>query len=685
MGYQLVWRHRWLLLGAVALPLVPALLIGTVVDLIWTGGATTIVNGSLVSASHAGPAAWAALIALVLGWGLAVMSGVVVVAGAQRGVLVRPAQAVRAGLRRIRGLTLVLVGMIVTGFFLTFLLASVAVIFGGLGVAVLVVGLVAVAFLLCRMLFALPMLVLEPDRDALAEAFGVTRRRVLPTAGAFLLGAVAATWLVTIVLAQGKSMITRGMGLDGPAAIAVSTALSIGSDAWVVIVTAVQAAVLAAAYLQRRTGDLSEPEADVGRIDAHLRVVAGSAPTGGQPMVAVLVVALPALVAAAVTLWNPYGAVHAKTRVAESLLDVRHATWPGDTSPVFASGHMVYDCADDGCARTDWRLLGNWRPWDDGAAFDDDGVLISATAMSRNIVMQRCAPGQACERAAVFGSPTMGADLHQPSLAVGAAPDGTVWLASALDGEGEIGPVPEVQLALTRCADWTCSDRVTTQFGTVEAWPPDGLDPFSDASLGDEWGLDEQPSPPSSRVLTVDTDLDGRPVVAFRGGAEVWLGTCTPDDCTSPRLERHLSIGRNVLPLGTVDDGALSWSDSGQLDLCVREQCMNSSLPGVPPATPLGELALKVTPVGLLALVAEPVSPPGFHVTFGDGAPPEQWLTSLIHCRDLLCEDSSRMPLTYDDEPPQATAMLVGADRRVFVRTSGSGEGTTITLRLPGE
>ncbi|HEX6327110.1 MAG TPA: hypothetical protein VFZ72_11130 [Jiangellaceae bacterium] len=86
-----------------------------------------------------------------------------------------------------------------------------------------------------------------------------------------------------------------------------------------------------------------------------------------------------------------------------------------------------------------------------------------------------------------------------------------------------------------------------------------------------------------------------------------------------------------------------------------------------------------------LLLVAEPVSPPGFHVTFGDGAPPEQWLTSLIHCRDLLCEDSSRMPLTYEDEPPQATALLVGADRRVFVRTSGSGEGTTITLRLPGQ
>jgi hypothetical protein len=694
----LLWPHRWRLLVATVLALVPALFANVLIDAISTGGAATIVNGAVVTLGPDGPGAALGVVLLVLGWSVAIAGGAVIAVGGLRGISIGPIQALRVTLRRLPTVVMHVVVLAVVGLILAIAVSMISSVGGVIGVVFFLAGLVAVGVLACRILLGLPRVILEPDAPV-AFLLSFTKGRVVQTAGVLLAVGFLAPWLATVVLSAIGSAIARNVVIDGAAwTVPAAIALAVG-QVWLVAVVTFQSAVLAVVYLRPRMGSVSAADVNVGHVDAQLRTIAGLAsPAPLRGLVALL--AVPALLSAGIALWNPYGAVHVHAYPGQSLSDVRHVGWPEGRPPVLASGHVIYDCVDEACRNVEWRLgQENWMPWDDGASIDAQGNLIAANAIGDDIDVQHCALDGTCRRATV-PLPNTHQGLPQPLVAVASGHEDELWLAVAtdltehVDDEVDTGDQPaEVEVALIRCTDWTCSDQRWTELGTVQAWLDDDLDPFGDPWLerwDAEWGIewdaeweirdDHQEAP----RLSVHVDGDGHPVVGFRNAHELWLGSCEPPTCTSPQLERHFSLGRSTIALGGVSDGGLGWTVDGQLRRCADEMCADGWLPDVPPGRVLGPGAVQVTRHGLFAVVAQPEAEVGLHLSIGDGADlPQRWLTLLVHCGDLLCASPQRYPLGYVDDYARGAVLLVHDDGRVVVRQSTSTGGTSMTLRMP--
>lgn len=684
-GYGLVWRLRRPLAVTVGPALATALALHAVVGLIWTGDAVAIVDGWLLTSGTTGPALLVSAV-LVVGWAIAITVGVAVTG---RFLLENPPEATDVGTRREPGpsvsphwrairaaagqIGLVVVPAIGGGVAGLLILGALVTPLNEFGIVVFAAGLLAIAMAIARLLFCIAATVLDSE-TTIADLFAITRDHAWATAGAFLIGGVGIPWGATALL----SAIRDGLAEHGGTTLVmVLTGLA---DLWLVIVVMIQAGLLTTGYLYTREMP-SVVDERLGTDDAgrHHRIRTRTS------VAAIALIALPALVSAGVTWWNPYDAVDVTSEPNGGIWRARYAVWPDDGHPAFADDTVIEDCMDITCSDTRWRTPAH--PLDLGAAFMSDGTLVSALGqwIDGRILLQRCSI-ETCEEEWISSD---GRGVDSALLAVAAADDGTVWLAEARDvtehqdEQGTDGPPHEqAELALTRCTDWTCAERSTTSLGKVDASIGAAGGVFGGSMFDDSSGAEQAGRvfsyPP--RQLTAGLDDEGKPLLMFRGRGSVWLGTCDPGDCASPRLIRHSQPLDRVIPLGDAEEGVLGWSANGQLMSCVDLTCDSGDdwIPGIPPATPLGDMAVQLTPHGLLAVVVEPAPAAGVQITIG-GEPAQQWLTSLIQCTNVSCEDATTIPLSMTDDHPSRAVILTRDDGRVLVLTINEA----ISLRLP--
>ncbi|GIG02795.1 hypothetical protein [Catellatospora citrea] len=252
------WRG---LLTVAAAALVPALVAREVIGMFALNGSATIVDGSFTPAPAAA-AGGAGLVALALGWVVALVAGIAVAAGGVRGIPVDPRAALLLSLRRLPALVpaLLLLAVAAVGLQIVTMLAiaffdialpqdvATAAVFG-LFVLTLIV--------LASRLLTVPAIVLSDGAASwLSHAHALAAGRMLTAGGALAIGVVVTPALV----GMGAAELTQAQ----PALALVVAAVA------AIIVPAVQAAVLATVYLQRRPANARGAEADLDRVDQTL-------------------------------------------------------------------------------------------------------------------------------------------------------------------------------------------------------------------------------------------------------------------------------------------------------------------------------------------------------------------------------------------------------------------------------
>ncbi|GAB4047135.1 serine/threonine-protein kinase [Catellatospora paridis] len=252
------WRG---LLTVAAAALVPALLAREVIGMFALNGSATIVDGSFTPAPAAA-AGGAGLVALALGWVVALVAGIAVAAGGLRGIPVDPRAALLLSLRRLPALVpaLLLLAVAAVGLQVVTMLAvaffdialpqdvATAAVFG-LFVLTLIV--------LASRLLTVPAIVLGDGAVSwLSHAHALAAGRLLTAGGALAIGVVVTPALV----GMGAAALTQAQ----PALALVVAAVA------AIVVPAVQAAVLATVYLQRRPAGARGAEADLDRVDRTL-------------------------------------------------------------------------------------------------------------------------------------------------------------------------------------------------------------------------------------------------------------------------------------------------------------------------------------------------------------------------------------------------------------------------------
>ncbi|GAA1418029.1 hypothetical protein GCM10009662_70770 [Catellatospora coxensis] len=252
------WRG---LLVAAAAALVPALLARQVIGLFALNTNATVVDGTFTPVPAAG-AGGAGLVALGLGWIVALVAGIAVASGGLRGIPVDPRAALLLALRRLPALVpaLLLIAVAAVGLQV---LTLVAVAFFDIALpqdlaTAAVFGLFVLALVvLASRLLSLPAIVLGDGTVSwLLHAHALAAGRMLTTGGALATGVVVAPALV----GMGAAALTQAQ----PAFALLFAALA------GVIVPAVQAAVLVTVYLQRRPAGSRGAEADLDRVDQTL-------------------------------------------------------------------------------------------------------------------------------------------------------------------------------------------------------------------------------------------------------------------------------------------------------------------------------------------------------------------------------------------------------------------------------
>jgi hypothetical protein len=314
------WRG---LLVVAAATLVPALLARQVIGLFALNTNATVVDGTFTPAPAAA-AGGAGLVALGLGWVVALVAGIAVASGGLRGIPVDPRAALLLALRRLPALVpaLLLIAVAAVGLQVLTLVAvaffdialpqdvATAAVFG-LFVLTLVV--------LASRLLSVPAIVLGDGAVSwLLHAHALAAGRMLTTGGALATGVVVAPALV----GMGAAALTQAQ----PAFALLFAALA------GVIVPAVQAAVLVTVYLQRRPAGSRGSEADLDRVDQTLSALspasAGPARAGDDPADDTVPSAAPSLTALA-------SADSAKASAAHALTDPTRST---RTAAVRATG-----------------------------------------------------------------------------------------------------------------------------------------------------------------------------------------------------------------------------------------------------------------------------------------------------------------------------------------------------------
>ncbi|WP_155371824.1 hypothetical protein [Catellatospora vulcania] len=264
------WRG---LLVVAATALVPALVAREVIGLFALNGSATVVDGTFTP-SPAAAAGGAGLVALALGWVVALVAGIAVASGGVRGIPVDPRAALLLALRRLPALVpaLLLIAVAAVGLQVLTLLAvaffdialpqdvATAAVFGLFVLALIV---------LASRLLTVPAVVLGDGAVSwLQHAHALAAGRLLSAGGALAIGVVVVPALT-------------GMGATALAQAQPAFALLVAAVAAIVVPT-VQSAVLATVYLQPRPTGGRGAEADLDRVDQALSALS-PAPAADPP------------------------------------------------------------------------------------------------------------------------------------------------------------------------------------------------------------------------------------------------------------------------------------------------------------------------------------------------------------------------------------------------------------------
>lgn len=506
LGYEKAWRH-WPQMLAVLTPiLLPVMLIRLMLRLSAAGEDAVIVNAVVLLLPQEGLVAWVELVLTVAGWVWAVGAGIVVVAGVLRGIAVRPGVAVLAGLFRTPELGLALF-LMAAGWF------AVTAVSGLLGSVIAVVLVLVVAgLILARLLLAVPNIMLR------GEMYGTWKHsqgRLVTIIGMTVLGVFAIPfgllWLTDQISQIAASGAVPGAWTPMVLTVLAQTLGAVG----IMAVVAGQAGTLAMAYLVRRDATDTGPVADLDAVDERLGGMAGdTVPTGRRGWAYAASLMLPALLMAGVAVANPYSTASIQSRPAGLPGSVLAIGWPEGGHPVIVTGYGAHFCHDEQCR--DFTTMKTRVPVMMGhgmvAVGADGSVLEAVTSGGADsggpfVRLGRCT-AQGCERSWVPTRASSDEEASWPEVGVGAAPDGTVFIAMAvpLSPTASASTQSQVELKLLRCNDVKCAKPQRHSFGVVEGQLHPSLQGRRRYS-------------PDIRLHFADS---GWPVVTYRLGTRVW-------------------------------------------------------------------------------------------------------------------------------------------------------------------
>ncbi|WP_433833383.1 hypothetical protein ACQP2E_18730 [Actinoplanes sp. CA-015351] len=649
-GYRTALTSARQLLTVLLPILAAALLTLTLLDVLAgrvSDAETIIVNGML----ELPEAGWWRLPVIAAFWLVALSAATLVAIGDERGYAVRPHRAILAALRHFP--------VVAAGFVAIVGLTGLALwMVSGIGSGYFSLALV-LAVLLTGALTAGRLLIGIAAHQLGGSDWALTRGRVVPTAGAFLLGGIVIPLLVS----------SLGDGLVGRTWAAWITGV-IAS----LLVVAVQAGTLAYVYLLQRPASPSLlPSAslslsqggsvDLAAVDARLADY--SDPDPGSPSrlltwAGVAAVVLAVLAPGGVALANPFGAPVLRTNDHSTSGPVAVA-WPTGQHPVIATMSGAWFCETDLCDRFVDQNGGPSMWSGRGAAgISADGNTVVKATLSGGldnggpfIHYARCTRS-GCPEAYIPVRRSAREKFEWAQLGAAVAPDQALWfvLAAAQD--------KTFRISFIRCPQIGCKTPQRYDGGTVERLPAD--DATDDSQI----------------QLTVGAD--GRPLATVRTGSEASQVTCEPVTCAKPRSAQIWvgDPGSVWAAPATLGGLALSY-EQGMLR--VGENILNAV--GGPQAPETG--AVVARDGVYYATAAEKTTKPGFHVTIGgpgadsvsafdssfDSGAEDQagvadyWQQVLWRCSELAC---TRQPLdTFGFAYSEHEVMAASDDGRVLI------------------
>ncbi|GAB4055396.1 hypothetical protein [Catellatospora paridis] len=556
----------------------------------------------------------------VVWWTWAVLAAIAAVAG-------RP-EPMRRALRSLPVALAALLGALLV--FVVGFLAFGLVIPGGLvvgGLALLIV-IIVLAPVIARLAVTGPVAVLAQARGlaAFSQASGLVRGQVPVTTVITVFGVVAPVPAIGWLIENTR-----------PAGFVPGVLHWLATDAALVVVAAVQARSLLAAYQDCLPGP--GPVATTPSAGPSPRLLAGAgAMLAMSGLLAGGTVALDRL--PQVTTLTP-------SDMNQHLIKVG---WPAGRHPIFIGQHFVNDCLDEQCSdvKTTDLSVTMFDPTG-SAAIAADGAVFALGQKQ----LEHCDAQRRCRH--TDGLLEILADSDADAVALSAEGDLLIATATAV---GERAKATQVELGLVHCRDVLCADSRTTRLGVVQA------------GMKHSGGWRQQ-------VVALALDSAGRPVVALRSyhaGArdgwpamagftetppagppgELWVARCDTADCRHARVDQPSA--------DDIDDLALLQFDA--MLGCLRSDCG----PDVPVATiarPQG---------GAYAVLVEPRERDGFWIRVGERS--DEIQATLLVCADATCRQARRIPLEFGQLgssnlprplPSEIWIMAVNPDGRVLL------------------
>ncbi|MEU8080762.1 hypothetical protein AB0B31_35575 [Catellatospora citrea] len=676
--------------------LIPALIVTSLADVVAAGGDAPIIDGTFVIAEDNGWSGWGRLAIMVTAWLVAMTAGAVAGVGVLRGVRVSPLRSLwaAAGCLPLLAAELVVVGLGVAAWM--WVAASVAGFLGVggppgqlLGLLALIAAAAAAAVAASHLMFTLIGTVLE--RNVRVYPWRHVRQAAVP----FLLGGVLPGLVPAAVAGAGGES-----GLVGSWSWLVRLAETVLLTGMV----AVQAMLLARGYLWLAQAEAADgpTEDPMNAVDArlaswaprHTTTTIASAPepatSGGAwisrlaALPAVLALAAPTVVVAAVNVWNPYSSITIETSALGQGGYVRVVGWSAEGNPVLSTPGRVVFCHDPVCDRGSPAHGGPETEWMTGTvtlAPDGDALKIGTSGSAESggpfLHYARCTPGKGrCAEQWLAMRGSAKEEFAGWSMFAGtpgrdggllfalATPEADGERRAAADSSGWPTAV-RTRLRLIRCPDFECARPQRHDLGTISRVDP-------------SWSS-------GGRTGRLVVDADGTPHASFRIDGGYVDATCAPVTCADPQ----------IVPV----------DDPYQADFGPIWSVISTSAPGKEPfagppgaAADAGRLdaagtrlefgpdsALTLAGHGTYAVTAERITRRGLHISLGGSAGGEQvgtaWRWVLWHCapgchtpdRTLLdvtisIDDSTMAPPGVQLVPaPDGRILLLRADRTLLI------------------